>query len=129
MDTQGDPIMELALSDMFLSGEIRRHMKKALQEYHYRRDFLCAQLIGKLSDVIEFRIPDGGLALWAKFNRSVPLPPLKAKLLAQGIILSDGLVHNTTPVSMNTTRMGFAWMNQKESEKAVSILVKTISAK
>jgi GntR family transcriptional regulator/MocR family aminotransferase len=129
MDTQGDPIMELALSDMFLSGEIRRHMKKALQEYHHRRDFLCAQLIGKLSDVIEFRIPDGGLALWAKFNRSVPLPPLKAKLLAQGTILSDGLVHNTTQVSMNATRMGFAWMNQKESEKAVSILVKTIRAK
>jgi GntR family transcriptional regulator / MocR family aminotransferase len=129
MDTQGDPIMELALADMFLSGEIRRHMKKAQQEYHHRRDFLCTLLIEKLSDVIDFRIPDGGLALWAKFARSVPLPPLKAKLLAQGIILSDGLIHNTTPVLLNATRMGFAWMNKDESEKAVAILVKAIRGK
>jgi GntR family transcriptional regulator/MocR family aminotransferase len=55
MDTQGDPIMELALSDMFSSGEIRRHMKKALQEYNRRRDFLCSLLKEKLSDVIDFR--------------------------------------------------------------------------
>ena len=34
MDTQGDPIMELALAEMFTNGEIRRHMKKALNEYH-----------------------------------------------------------------------------------------------
>ena len=37
MDTQGDPIMELALAEMFSSGEIRRHMKKALQEYHRQK--------------------------------------------------------------------------------------------
>ena len=85
MDTQGDPIMELALAEMFSSGEIRRHMKKALQEYHRRRDFLCTLLKEKLPDVIDFRIPDGGLALWARFDRSVPLPPLKEKLLTQGI--------------------------------------------
>ena len=88
MDTQGDPIMELALAEMFLSGEIRRHMKKALQEYHRRRDFLCSHLMEKLPDAIHFRVPDGGLALWANFDRSVPLPPLKAKLISQGFVLS-----------------------------------------
>jgi GntR family transcriptional regulator/MocR family aminotransferase len=129
MDTQGDPIMELALAEMFTSGEIRRHMKKALQEYHRRRDFLCTQLIEKLPDVINFRIPDGGLALWAKFDRSVPLAPLKEKLLSQGIIISNGLIHDTTSTSLNATRMGFAWMNEKESEKAVNLLVKTIKTK
>ena len=28
------------------------------------------------------------------------------------------LIHNTTTNSLNATRMGFAWMNEKESEKA-----------
>jgi GntR family transcriptional regulator/MocR family aminotransferase len=129
MDTQGDPIMELALAEMFASGEIRRHMKKALQEYHRRRDFLCAQLIEKLPDVINFRIPDGGLALWAKFDRSVPLAPLKEKLLTQGIVISNGLIHDTSSTLGNATRMGFAWMNEKETEKAVNLLVKTIRSK
>jgi GntR family transcriptional regulator / MocR family aminotransferase len=129
MDTQGDPIMELALAEMYLSGEIRRHMKKALQEYHRRRDFLCSLLVQNLPDVIDFRIPDGGLAIWAKFDQSVPIPPLTEKLRSKGIILSNGTIHNTSQVPLNATRMGFAWMNEKEAERAVTLLTKTIREK
>src|SRR5262245_38801640 len=56
MDTQGDPVMELALAELFQEGVIKRHMKKAQQEYHRRRDFMCSYLKEKLSDVIDFRI-------------------------------------------------------------------------
>ena len=129
MDTQGDPIMELTLSELFTEGSIKRHMKKALHEYHRRRDFLCNLLNERLADVIDFKIPDGGLAIWAKFDKSVPLPPLSEKLKAQGLILSNGLIHNNTPVSLNATRMGFAWMNEKESLNAVDLLEKTIRKK
>ena len=129
VDTQGDPIMELTLAEMFTEGNIKRHMKKALQVYHRRRDFLCDCLSQKLGDVIEFKVPDGGLAIWAKFHKSVPLPPLTEKLRAQGLILSNGLIHNNTPVSINSTRMGFAWMNEREAENAVHLLDKTIRRK
>jgi GntR family transcriptional regulator/MocR family aminotransferase len=129
IDGQGDPIMELALSEMFEEGHIKRHMKKALLAYHKRRDFLCGYLQQQLGDVIDFKIPDGGLAIWARFNKSVPLPPLAEKLKAQGIILSNGLIHNTSPVLLNATRMGFGWMNEQEAQKAVDILAKTIRSK
>jgi GntR family transcriptional regulator/MocR family aminotransferase len=122
IDTQGDSIMELALAEMFQEGIIKRHMKKALNEYHTRRDFVCGLLSEKLSDVIQFKVPDGGLAIWAKYDKSVPLPPLTEKLRAQRIILSNGLIHNNTPVSLNSTRMGFAWMNKNEAANAVEIL-------
>ncbi|HEV7622237.1 MAG TPA: PLP-dependent aminotransferase family protein, partial [Flavisolibacter sp.] len=126
IDTQGDPIMEMALAEMFEEGVIKRHMKKALNEYHRRRDFLCTLLNENLSDVIDFKIPDGGLAIWAKFDKSVLLPPLSVKLKEKGLILSNGLIHNITNVSLNATRMGFAWMNMKEAEKAVDLMTKTI---
>lgn len=126
MDTQGDPIMELALAELFTEGEIRRHMKKALQEYHKRRDFLCSALTENFADSINFKIPDGGLAIWAKFNKSIPLPSLTEKLKAQGIILSNGLIHNSGPASLNSTRLGFGWMNKTETETAINILRKTI---
>jgi GntR family transcriptional regulator/MocR family aminotransferase len=129
MDTQGDPIMELALAEMFSDGEIRRHMKKALNEYHQRRDFVCNLLSKHLSEFIEFRVPDGGLAIWAKFNKAIPLPGLSERLRTQGVILSNGLIHNSGPVSLNSTRMGFAWMNEKEAEMAVGKLAKTIKEK
>lgn len=129
MDTQGDPIMELALAEMFQDGSINRHMKKALHTYHHRRDVLCELLKQRLSDVIDFKIPDGGLAIWAKFDKSVPLPPLAEKLKAQNLILSPGLIHNNSSVLLNSTRMGFGWMTEKEAANAIDMIVKTIYKK
>jgi GntR family transcriptional regulator/MocR family aminotransferase len=97
--------------------------------YHKRRDFLCGLLNDKLADIIEFKIPDGGLAIWAKFHKSVPLPPLTEKLKSQNLILSNGLIHNTSPISLNSTRMGFGWMNETETEHAVEQLTKAIRSK
>jgi GntR family transcriptional regulator/MocR family aminotransferase len=130
IDTQGDAIMELALAEMMEEGVIKRHMKKALLAYHQRRDFVSNYLSEKLSDVIEFKVPDGGLAIWAKFHKTVPLPPLTAKLRSQGLILSNGLIHNTTSgVSLNSTRMGFGWMNERESQNAIEMIARAIGRK
>jgi GntR family transcriptional regulator / MocR family aminotransferase len=129
IDTQGDPIMELALAEMFSEGEIRRHMKKSLQEYHRRRDFLCTLLHSQFPGMIDFKVPDGGLAIWAKFDKTIPLPPLTEKLKAQGLVLSNGLIHNTGTTLLNATRLGFAWMNEKETEKAIVLLSRTIRSK
>src|SRR5882757_2761538 len=112
IDSQGDPIMELALADLFEDGSIKRHMKKALNTYHLRRDSLCAYLQDKLPDVIDFKVPDGGLAIWAKFDKSVSLPALSAQLRPQGVVLPSGLIYNTTPVSLNSTRLGFGYMTE-----------------
>ncbi len=129
IDVQGDPIMELTLAEMFQDGEIKRHMKKLLREYHQRRDLFCNLLAQKLSHVIEFKIPDGGLSVWSKYDKSISLPKLAEQLKTKGIILSNGLIHNTSPVSLNCTRMGFAWMNEVEMERAVNILAETIKRK
>ena len=129
VDSQGDPIMELALADLMEDGSIKRHMKKALHEYRLRRDSFCASLSQLLPDIIDFKVPCGGLAIWATFHPSVPLPPLTEKLKAQGIILSNGLIHNTTPQTLNSTRMGFGWMTEKEAEKAIGILAQNIRSK
>jgi GntR family transcriptional regulator/MocR family aminotransferase len=126
VDTQGDPIMELALAEMYEDGNIRRHLKKSLHEYHRRRDFVCTALAEQLPGVIDFKAPDGGLAIWAKFHPSIPLPALSDQLKARDIILSNGLIHNTKPQSLNATRIGFAWMNEKEATKAIDVLVDSI---
>ncbi|HTI90781.1 MAG TPA: PLP-dependent aminotransferase family protein [Puia sp.] len=128
IDAQGDPIMELALADLFQDGSIRRHMKKALQEYHRRRDFVSAALCEQLAGKIDFRVPDGGLAIWAKFHPAIPLPLLSQKMKDQGIILSNGLIHNTGSTSLNATRIGFGWMNEKEAERAIDMLISTIGS-
>lgn len=127
VDIQGDPILEQAVAELFTLGEIRRHMKKALKEYHIRRDHLCDLLRENLSDVIDFKTPEGGLAIWARFDKKISLPDLNIQLRKKEIILSNGLIHNTDErKKLNATRMGFGWMNLRESERAVDILCDTI---
>jgi GntR family transcriptional regulator/MocR family aminotransferase len=126
IDTQGDPIMELALVNLFQEGIIDRHLKKVLLEYRERRDFMCSALSQALGNKINFKIPEGGLSVWARFDPSLPLPPLATQLKEKGIILSNGLIYNTAENSLNATRIGFGWMKTKEAEKAIQILMDTI---
>lgn len=124
VDAQGDPILELALCDLFEDGTVKRLMKKALHEYRLRRDFLCENLATRFAGLIDFKVPDGGLAVWAKFDKSFPLPQLSERMKGQGFILPNGLIHNTGSTTLNATRMGFGFMTLEECGKALDVLEK-----
>jgi len=127
VDAQGEAVMEQAIAEMLNEGEIRRHMKKALKIYRERRDFMCYLLKEKLSDVIDFKIPQGGLAIWAKYDKRIPVPELSARLFKKEIVLSPGRLHDASAGrKLNSTRMGFGWMNLKEADKAITILYDTV---
>jgi GntR family transcriptional regulator/MocR family aminotransferase len=122
MDRQGDTILELVLADMLADGTLKRYTAKSLKTYRERRDFTCELLKNKLSDVINFRIPDGGMAIWAKFDKQISLSELSKKVAQKGLYLSDGSAYG----DLNACRMGFASMNLKEIEEAVGILKSVI---
>jgi GntR family transcriptional regulator/MocR family aminotransferase len=128
IDIQGDPVLEQAVAEMFSLGEIRRHMKKALREYHIRRDYLCGQLNKRFRDVIQFKTPEGGLSVWARFDKRIPLPALHERMKMKGVIISPGLIHNTDPkMNLNATRMGFGWMTTHEAARSLDVLQETIA--
>lgn len=127
IDVQGDAVMEQVIAELLNEGEIRRHMKKALKVYRERRDFMCSMLKEKLGDVIHFDIPQGGLSIWAQYDKRIPVLELSDLLLKKEVILSKGLLHDISArKKLNATRMGFGWMNLREAEKAVLILQDTI---
>lgn len=127
VDAQGDPIMEQVVGEMIDDGEIGRHMKKSLKEYRIRRDHMSNLLESELSDVIEFRKPEGGLAIWAKFDSRVKVPELAEKMLKQNVVLSRGLLHDLSAGRpLNSTRLGFGWMTLPEADHAVEVMKKSI---
>jgi len=127
IDAQGDAVMEQVVANMINDGEIRRHMKKGLKIYKERRDFMVSTLRAELSDVIQFHTPEGGLAIWAKFDKRIPVPELSIQLRKKELILSKGLLHDLTAgKKLNSTRIGFGWMNIQEAGKAIGILKSTI---
>jgi GntR family transcriptional regulator/MocR family aminotransferase len=126
IDRQGDAVMEQTVAELMREGSIKRHLKKALKTYHQRRDFFCELLRERLSDAIEFKIPDGGMAIWAKFDPKLELVKLSEMALQKKLHLSNGLRYNPTGQRLNSTRMGFASINLSEIEQSVEILEKVI---
>ena len=124
IDRQGDNLLEAAVAVLFRDGEMRRHLKKAQKTYHQRRDLFCEMLKTELGNVVEFSKPTGGLAVWAKFGKAVPLPDLARKCRANGLWISDGLHYSP---KLNATRLGFASVNAEEIERGMIILKKSIA--
>jgi GntR family transcriptional regulator/MocR family aminotransferase len=102
-------------------------MKKALKAYHQRRDHLCGLLRARLPHAVEFRVPDGGMALWARFDPSLPLAVLSEKAARKGLYLSSGSIYDPTGKGPNATRMGFAAMNPEELERATAVLTAVLA--
>jgi GntR family transcriptional regulator / MocR family aminotransferase len=122
IDRQGDNILEAALAILFKDGTIKRHIKKSQKAYHKRRDLFCEMLKTELSDVVDFKKPNGGMAVWAKFDPSVFLPNLSEKAIKMGLKINSGAAYN-----INATRFGFASTNEIEIEQGIDILKKVIN--
>lgn len=126
IDRQGDPVMEQTIAELMHEGAIQRHLKKALKTYHQRRDFFCEVLRSTLGDAIAFKIPDGGMAIWGRFDPKLNLVQLSEKAFQKKLQLSNGLRYNPPGQNLNATRMGFASLNLDEIEQAVALLSKVI---
>jgi GntR family transcriptional regulator / MocR family aminotransferase len=117
IDRQGDNMIEATLAILFKDGTVKRHIKKAQKAYHKRRDVFCDVLKTELNDVVEFKKPNGGMAVWAKFEASISLPSLSEQVSKLGLKINNGAAYN-----INSTRLGFASTNEEEIEKGMKIL-------
>ncbi len=116
IDRRGDPVTERALAEMLKYGEIQRHLKKAVNIYHSRRDLLAGLLHAHLGDQIEFRIPDGGMAFWLTFKNH------KIKDLIKAAEQKGLRLDIDTYSDEYRCRMGFASMNEVEMKQNIEIL-------
>ncbi|MEZ0608164.1 PLP-dependent aminotransferase family protein [Fibrella sp. WM1] len=127
IDRQGDPALEFAIGQLFETGEMKRHFRKALRTYLARRDHLAQLLTNELPDDIAFTRPDGGLALWATFRPEIDLPLLAEQAAQQGLSLSSGIPHVPPGQLPRSVRMGFASSTETELAQAVTILKQLVA--
>lgn len=126
IDRQGDPMLEFAVGQLFKTGGLRRHFRKALRTYHARRDHFCDLLTTELHDAVQFSKPDGGLAVWATFDPAIDMEKLVDRASQVGLYLANGLTHNPPGQALNGTRLGFASSTEDELERSVAVLKKAI---
>jgi GntR family transcriptional regulator/MocR family aminotransferase len=126
VDRQGEQLMEEAMANLLRNGDIDRHLKKANKIYHARRDLLCSMLQDELRGKVEFCAPNGGFAVWTKFNgMAVRDIAAAAQRLGLGMANGEDYWHQKKGQG-NAVRLGFASLNEKEMEEAVGILKKVM---
>ncbi|MDA6072489.1 PLP-dependent aminotransferase family protein [Flavobacterium sp. AC] len=126
IDRQGDTLLEEAFALMFENGEMERHFRKSLKIYKQRRNHFCEILKTDFKDEIEFRTPEGGLAVWANFNERINLIKMSDEASKNGLYIGNGNFYKNEAFSSNGQRMGFASLDENEIEKALGILKKIL---
>ncbi len=72
------------------------------------------------------QIANGLMAVWAKFDPSVSLPILSEKAFLKGLKINNGTMYNTDNVILNSMRLGFASINEREIEQGIELLKKIL---
>src|SRR3546814_9537143 len=67
-DGMGNALTEDAAAELIENGELRRHGRKVLQIYAKRRQDFAAEIDKTLGDLVDYRMPDGGLSFWLRFD-------------------------------------------------------------
>jgi len=128
IDYQGDSLLENAIAALYDDGTINRHIKKAVKLYQERRDHFCNLLTQELGQRVSFKIPDGGMSVWTKFE-TADLRQLSAAAFKNGLIISNGQDYNTYKVNYNSLRLGFASLTFEEQRKAIAILKESMRSR
>lgn len=122
LDRQGDHILDNAMAELLNDGTIQRYLRRTVTVYEKRRDFFCSLLKNELNDAVEFSVPQGGMTVWTKFDKSINLEVLSKKAYTKGLYISDGTIHQYPDYCENAVRLGFASSCFDDLEKSTKIL-------
>lgn len=127
IDRQGDFSLEAAVAELLEEGEVQRHAGRARRIYRARRDHMARLLGESLAGTLSFRLPAGGVALWARAARGVDVEAWarraadreKLAMLTARHYAIDG---RPRPF----VRLGFAALDEPEIDRAVAGLSKSL---
>ena len=120
LDKQGDIIQEQMLSELIYEGEIHRLIKKNVIKYKQRRDYLCQLLTEYFKETIQWKKPNGGLAIWLQFEPKISLVQLAEEAQKHDLLLPKIILYqnkNTCAI-----RFGFGQLDEEEIEIVIKKL-------
>jgi GntR family transcriptional regulator/MocR family aminotransferase len=119
IDGMGNALTEEAAAILTDSGEVRRHARKMSKIYAERRDDFADTVAQELGDLVDFRVPDGGLALWLRFRDGEVLDRIERNAPGLGLRFASSRSFMTRPDADRGLRIGFASLEQAEARDAL----------
>jgi len=122
IDRQGNSITELAVAELMMSGEIKRHIRRTFKIYNERRNVLMNLVSSQLSDFVNFDEPSGGLALWLRLNSGLNINDLEKSALNKKVRILPGTLFSASAEEVHAIRLGFGSLDVKELELGIKKL-------
>lgn len=122
IDRQGNAITELAINELMASGELKRHLRRALRVYAGRRDAALCTLGEQLSGLATFSPPAGGLAIWLRLAATVDGNALCEQAAARQLRLVPPAQYAAGQLALAGLRIGYANLDEATFRQGVARL-------
>lgn len=125
VDWQGEPVLEWAISEMILDGDLERHVRRMRHAAEERREALEDALRHGLKDRVAFRPGQGGMGLWLEAVGTHLEQPLMFDMWIRacglrGLKLRLGSHFTLDGRGLPATRFGFTAYQPEELQRAVA---------
>ena len=96
-----------------------RHVRRMRRVYRGRRDALVDALRKRLSGTVDFNVPPGGMALWARVAPDIDVEAWAARGLNYGVAFVSGRFYDFHGQDGQAMRLGFSPLEDTELDEAV----------
>lgn len=123
-----DAVAQAMLADLINDGELKKHLRRVSKEYRARRTVLRDCLDQAFGARIQVREPEGGLALWVRFEEEIDVDKLASAALDHGVVVRSGRQFSPNDQPVNALRLGFASLDRDEIQQATQRLAQAMNA-
>ncbi len=127
-DMQGDTTVECAVAELFEDGELVRHVRRMGRIYARRRDALARALASSLQGVLSFRVPEGGMALWARVADGIDVEAWARAGEQLGVLFRDAGMFDFAGRPRPFLRLGFTYHDEAELTDAAARMARALPA-
>jgi GntR family transcriptional regulator / MocR family aminotransferase len=128
VDRQGDHAIEWAVAELMDDGEVERHIRRSRRAYERRRGVLVEALEKTFGDRLNFRVPAGGTALWARVAKGIDPTAWAKRALEKGVSMQPGQEFAFDGRPRPHLRLGFAQLDEVELREAVRRMASALPA-
>jgi GntR family transcriptional regulator / MocR family aminotransferase len=125
-DSRSDAAIECAIAELFEDGELLRHVLRIRRTYANRRDALAAALKKHVGSALSFRVPHGGMAIWAQVEPGIDLQQWSLNGEAEGVVFSGAQVYDFFHREQPYLRLGFSYHDELELSEAVRRMARAL---
>ncbi len=125
-DAQGDAAVECAIAELFEDGELLRHVRRMRRLYAQRRDALAAALVRHLGAALDFQVPEGGMALWARADEGIDVAAWSRAGEREGVAFGDASAFDFHHREQPFMRLGFSYLDTAELDEAARRMARAL---